>query len=474
MTRDSSTHPLELPEAGLRELVGAAVERLERHLASLPGQRLTPSPSGDALARSLVEPAPEAGTAIAPLLDLLFDHAVPASMNTASPGYLGYIPGGGLVPSAVADLLAGVVNRYTSVYSAAPALAQLEANVLAWFAEFLGLPAASRGWLTSGGSLATWTALVTARRERLPEDFLRGIVYTSDQTHHAVAKAAMLAGFPERNVHSLPSDDGFRLQPDRVAEAIREDRRQGLAPFFVAASAGTTNSGAVDPLPALAELAAREGLWLHVDAAYGGFFALTERGRQALAGIERADSVVLDPHKGLFLPYGTGAVLVRDGQALRRAHHLTGEYMPYLQDDSDRIDVCAYSPELSRPYRGLRVWLPLKLFGLAAFRAALDEKLDLAQLACERLRAIPDLENVAEPELSLFPFRLAPAGIEGEDLDALNRRFLDRINARERVYLTGTMLKGRFVLRVCVLSFRTHRDRIEMLLEDAAAARAEL
>jgi aromatic-L-amino-acid decarboxylase len=247
-----------------------------------------------------------------------------------------------------------------------------------------------------------------------------------------------------------------------------------LTPFLVAASAGTTNTGAVDPLAELADLAARQGLWLHVDAAYGGFFLLTEEGRRAMRGIERADSIVLDPHKGLFLPYGTGAVLVRDGQALKRAHSLTADYMPHFQDDPDRVDFSQYSPELSRPFRGLRVWLPFKMHGAGVFRAELEEKLALARLAADRLREMEDVEILAEPQLSLVAFRLAPAGAAAADLDGLNRRFIERVNARQRVFLTGTLLRGRFALRICVLSFRTHRDRMEQALEDIAAARAEV
>ncbi len=193
-----------------------------------------------------------------------------------------------------------------------------------------------------------------------------------------------------------------------------------------------------------------------------------------MRGIERADSIVLDPHKGLFLPYGTGAVLVRDGEALRRAHSLTADYMPGMQNDPDRVDFSQYSPELSRPFRGLRVWLPFKMHGAGAFRAQLEEKLALARLAADRLRAMPGIEILAEPQLSLLAFRLAPAGVPEAELNELNQRFLDRVNIRQRVYLTPTRLRGRFAPRICVLSFRTHRERMEMALEDIAAAQREV
>jgi len=468
----AAASPLELSGAALRHLVDAAMDRIAPHLDSLPRQPAADTEGGAALARSLVEPLPELPSPLGEVLELLFERAVPKSFNTAGPGYLAYIPGGGLPHSAVASLIADAVNRYVGVFAAAPALAQLEANVVAWFAELAGYPRAARGQLTSGGSLANFTALVTARRERLPEDFLAGTLYASDQAHHSVQKAALLAGFPPASVRSIPSDAAFRLRLDLLEERIAADRRAGRLPFLVVANAGSTNTGAIDPLGPLADLCARHGLWLHVDAAYGGFFLLTERGRRALAGIERADSIVLDPHKSLFLPYGTGALLVRDGPALRRAHSVAAEYMPPLSDDNDLIDFCEISPELSRPFRGLSVWLPLKLLGAAPFRQALDEKLDLARWAAGELRAMPEVEIVAEPELSLLAFRLAPAG-PAERLNRLNRDWLARVNARRRVYLTGTMLGDSFALRICVLSFRTHRDRVEQALEDLGTAARE-
>ena len=475
--------PLELSGAALRRLVDAAMDRIAPHLDSLPHQPAADTEGGVAVARSLVEPLPEQPAPLDEVLELLFERAVPKSFNTAGPGYLAYIPGGGLPQSAVADLIADAVNRYVGVFAAAPALAQLEANVVAWFARLAGYPEAARGQLTSGGSLANFTALVTARRERLPEQFLAGTLYASDQAHHSVQKPALLAGFPPASVRSIPSDAAFRLRLDLLEEAIAADRLLGREPFLVVANAGSTNTGAVDPLGPLADLCARHRLWLHVDAAYGGFFLLTERGRRALAGIERADSIVLDPHKSLFLPYGTGALLVRDGAALRRAHSVTADYMPPLSRDDELVDFCEISPELSRPFRGLRVWLPLKLLGAAPFRQALDEKLDLARWAADQLRAMPEVEILAEPELSLLAFRLAPgdppaladaAGNQHLDrVNRLNRDWLARVNARRRVYLTGTMLGDRFALRICVLSFRTHRDRVEQALDDLRAAARE-
>jgi len=466
-------HPdrtLELTRDEMRSIVDEAARRVIDHIESLPSQPSYDTEGGAALARSVIEPLPREGRPVGELLDLLFDRLVPKSFNTASPGYLAYVPGGGLVHSAVADFIADSVNRYVGVWAAAPALAQLESNVIRWFCDIVGFPSEARGVLTSGGSLANLFAIVAARKQRLPEDFLRGTIYTSDQAHHSVPKAAATAGFPRDSMRLIETDDVKRVRVAAMADRIAADRRAGLHPFLIVGHAGTTNTGAVDDLDALAELARREGLWFHIDAAYGGFFMLTERGRSRMKGIDRADSVVLDPHKGLFLPYGTGCLLVRDGETLRQAFAQSAAYMPGYQQDPDFVDFCEYSPELSRDFRGLRVWLPIKMHGIEPFRRNLEEKLQLAEWAAEELRRIHGIEIVAEPQLSILAFRFAPPGHSPESLDDLNRDLLSRINARRRVYLTGTQLDGRFVIRICVLSFRTHLDRMRMCIEDIKAA----
>lgn len=462
----SADYTLEPSGSEFRRLVDQAMDRIVAHVDSLATQPAADVSGAAELARSLVEPLPEAGTPFEELLDLVFDTAVPKSFNTAGPGYLAYIPGGGILHSAVAELIAAAVNRYVGVWIAAPALAQLEANVVRWFADIVGYGDGASGFLTSGGSLANFSAVVAARRNMLGDEFHQGTLYASDQVHHSVLKAAMLAGFKAGDVRSVGSDAAFRVKVDELERRIAADRKDGRAPFMIVASAGTTNTGAVDDLERLADLAQKHGLWLHVDGAYGGFFLLTERGRAVMRGIERADSVVLDPHKGLFVPYGTGSLVVREGETLKRAHSVSADYMPPMQEDERLIDFCQVSPELSRPFRGLGVWLPLKLLGVEPFRANLNEKLDLTRWATEQLRGIPGIEIAAEPQLSVVAFRLTGTGQDVEDLNRLNREFLDRINSRRRVYLTSTMLNGRFTLRICVLSFRTHMDRMEQALED--------
>ncbi len=467
---NSEDRTLELSSGQMRRLLNSAADRIIAHIESLPRQPSADTEGGAELAHSLREPLPQKGQPYEELLDLLFEKVIPKSFNTAGPGYLAYIPGGGLFHSAVADFIADATNRYVGVFAAAPGLAQIEVNVVRWFCDMVGYPASAGGILTSGGSLSNLSALVTARRERLPENFLSGTIYASDQTHHSVQKAAMLAGFPPGNARAVPSDEEFRMRVDELSRLIAADRSAGMTPFLLVGNAGTTNTGAVDDLNALADLAQRERLWFHVDAAYGGFFLLTERGRARMAGIERADSIVLDPHKSLFLPYGTGSLLVRDGEALKRAHALSADYMPSMQEDPDLVDFNLVSPELSRDWRGLRVWLPIKMHGIEPFRRNLEEKLDLAHWAAQELRKILGIEILAEPQLSIVAFRLRRPEMGAESLNRVNHDLMDRINKKKHVYLTGTMLRGLFAIRICALSFRTHLDRMKEGIEDIRAA----
>jgi aromatic-L-amino-acid decarboxylase len=463
--------PLEPDAAAMRRLVDEAMQRIVAHIETLPSQPASNVDGATDFARTLIEPLPRQGTPYGQLLDFLFDEAIPRSFNAAGPGYLAFIPGGGIFHAAVADLIANAVNRYVGVCAAAPVLVQLEANVVRWFCEIVGFGKGSGGVLTSGGSLANLTALIAARRAILGDDFLCATLYCGDQTHHAFQKAAILAGFPASNIREIPSDAMFRVRVDLLAAAIAKDRANGFRPFMLCGSAGTTATGAVDDLAALGRLSREESIWFHVDGAYGAFFLLTERGRAAMQGIGEADSVILDPHKTLFLPFGTGALVVRDETLLRRAYSMHADYLPQFQEGAELIDFCELSPELSRDFRGLRVWLPLKFFGIEPFREQLEEKLDLAAWAAAELHTIEGIDVVAEPQLSIVAFRLVR---EGADLDALNRDLIARINKRQHVMLTGAVVNGQFVIRICVVSHRTHMDRMRMCMEDVRAAVEEM
>ncbi len=396
-----------------------------------------------------------------------FRSAAAGAYETCGPGYLAYIPGGGLFTSALAQFMTLTANRFPNLWEVAPGLTQIEQNVIRWLCDLFDFPSEARGILTTGGSMANLSAIVTARHVKLGEDFSDGTYYVSEQAHASVTKAAAIAGLPRRALRVVPVDPEFQMDAAALAEMIRVDRGSGLRPFLVVPSAGTTNTGAIDPLDDIAGIAADEGLWLHVDAAYGGFFQLTDRGRERFRGIERADSITLDPHKGMFLPYGTGSLIVRDGAALRDAHFVGAAYLQDRMPEAELPNLHEYSPELSRDHRGFRVWLPLVVHGVRAFREALDEKLDLTEHLYAALSETPGIETPLRPQLTVVPFRLAASD------DDANRVFLARINASKRVVISSTTIGGRYLLRACIVSHRTHRDRIDEaidIIRSAAAA----
>jgi aromatic-L-amino-acid decarboxylase len=396
----------------------------------------------------------------------VFREAAALAIETAGPSYMAYVGGGGLYTSALAEFLARGVNRFTGLAAFAPALVAMEESTLRWLGREFGLPAGSGGLLTTGGSMATLVALVAARTDRLGDDIGRGTVYVTAHTHQSLAKAARIAGLRADQVRVVPTTADLRMDPAAAEEVIVADRAERRVPFLLVGTAGTTNTGTVDPLGPLADVARDQGLWFHVDGAYGGFFHLTERGRARLAGIERADSLVLDPHKGLFLPHGTGVVLVREAGTLRRAFAAGGDYLQDVADGDALPDYADMGPELTRDFRGLRLWLPLHLHGVGAFRATLDEKLDLARFAYDDLLADPHLELPWEPDLSTVTFRLAgSAGAGDGDGDQRNHDLLARINATRRVHLSSTQIDGRHTLRLCIISHRTHLDRVQEALQ---------
>jgi len=454
---DDPTRPLEPNPEALRQLIDACAAFVLEHVESLPAQPSFDVDGAAEVAASFREDVPETGHRIGSILGRLRP-AVSKTFTTAGPGYLAFIPGGGIVAAGLADFIACAVNRFVGVAAASPALAQIEATVVGWLSSLMGYPAGASGILTSGGSISNLTAVATARIAKLPEDFLSGTLYFSEETHLSLVKAARIAGFSERNLRWIPVDERFRLIPERLEDAIRADRSRGLRPFFVVANVGTTNTGAVDPIPDILEIAGRHDLWVHADAAYGGFFRLVPGGEKLMPGVERCDSITLDPHKGLFLPYGTGCLLVQDPEALRRAHQGAAGYLQDVAAELGQVNFTDISPELSRDFRGLRVWLPIQLHGLNAFREQLQEKLALTQWASRELQEDPLFHVLDEPQLSIVAFTAAPR--QG-DPDAIGAEILRRVNARKRVFLSSTTLRGRYVLRICVLSFRTHHDRVK-------------
>lgn len=411
-------------------------------------------------------PVGETERGIADVVALFEREVLRPGLNPASGGHLAYVPGGGIYHAALGDYLAAVSNKYAGIFFTGPGPVRMENMLVRWAADLLGYPRGAGGNLASGGSVASLVAIATARDACGVEgaEVGRAVVYLTSQVHHCIEKALRIAGLGRAVVRHVATDEGFRMRPDALEAAVAADRAAGLRPWLVIASAGTTDTGAVDPLEAIADVAKRAGCWYHVDAAYGGFFLLTAHGRAMLRGIERSDSVVLDPHKGLFLPYGCGMVLVRDAAPMLATHHYFANYMQDADGGRDETSPADVSPELTKHFRALRMWLPLTLLGLAPFRAALEEKLLLARHFRREVASL-GFEVGPPPDLSIVTYRWAPAGAGVEETNRINRRIVDRVRQDGRVFISSTLIDGRFTLRLVVLSFRTHRRTIDLALE---------
>jgi aromatic-L-amino-acid/L-tryptophan decarboxylase len=459
---ERAARPLEPGGARRKQLRNAAIASSERFLRRI-GTLKAYDDTEDKGVGLLASPISEDGIPIGAAIELLEQAVVRPGSNPASGGHLAYIPGGGIYHAALGDYLAAVSNKYAGIFFAAPGAVRMENMLVRWAADLVGYPVGAGGNIASGGSIANLVAIATARDAHglKGADFASAVVYLTAQAHHCIEKALRIAGLGEVQIRRVPMDERFRMRPDALAPAVAADRSRGLRPWLIIASAGTTDTGAVDPLEAVAAVAERERCWFHVDAAYGGFFLLTAHGRSALRGIERSDSVVLDPHKGLFLPYGTGMVLVRDVKPLAETHHYSGSYMQDAMREPGELSPADVSPELTKHFRALRMWLPLVLLGTKPFRAALDEKLLLARYFYREIQSL-GFEVGPPPDLSIVTFRWAPHGIAADRADRINQEIVDGIRRDGRVFLSSTMLDGRFTLRLAVLAFRTHRRTIDL------------
>lgn len=427
-------------------------------LDTLPEQKAFTEPPGKGSALRDLD-IPERGRPLEDLLPLLSEHLDRNGINPASPRHFGYIPGGGVVPTAMGDYLAAVTNRYAGIFFANPGAVQIENKLLRWMCDQVGYPANSLGTLVSGGSIATLTAVAAARDAhritggRIP----RTVVYLTSQTHHCLHKALRLTGLGEVQIRTISMDERFRMQPEALRRAIARDQVHGLIPFMIVGSGGTTNTGAVDPLDALADIAEEYRCWYHVDAAYGGFFILSDRHRPLFKGIERSDSIVIDPHKGLFLAYGIGALLVREVKPLFDSQRYSADYMRDADAATEELSPADLSPELTRHFRGLRMWLPLQLFGIAPFRAALEEKVLLCRYFHKKIKALGFITG-PEPQLSITIFRYLPAA---GDPNTFNEALIRLTREDGRFFFSTTTIDGSTWIRLAVLSFRTHLEEVD-------------
>jgi aromatic-L-amino-acid/L-tryptophan decarboxylase len=454
------------PDAEERaSLFNSVSDYAEAFLESMP-ERLSFVATEEQGINLLKSPLSETPLDIDAILQLIQENVDHPGINEGTQGFLAFIPAGGLYASALGDYLAAITNRYSGLFFASPGAVRVDRMVLRWLADEIGYPETSAGDISSGGSIANLEAIVTSREahDLHAKEYHRTVVYLTKQAHHSIEKALRIAGLKECIVRYIPLDEQFHIRVDILQETIENDKIAGLNPWLIVASAGTTDTGAVDPLNAIADIAEKHKLWLHVDAAYGGMFVLCEAGREKLQGMNRADSVTIDQHKGLSLALGIGTVLVKEGQHLLKAHYYNADY---LQDadalaSSDEISPAELSPELTRPHRGLRIWLPLKLFGIAPFRALLEEKLLLAQHFYEKIQTLAGFEVGPAPDLSIVTFRYIP---KTGDVNVFNQQLINAIQTDGRIFLSSTMIDGKFTIRMAILSFRTHLSTIDMALE---------
>lgn len=473
----TTSSALDLDREAMRSLGRKVTDMVAEHLSTLRSQRVhRPEP------RSRVEtvisgPAPEESTDADTLLEFLRSEVLGRSSREPHPGFMAYVPSCPSFPAIAGDWLATGFNSFAGVWPVAPGPNQLELVVLEWFRTWLGMPEGTSGLLTSGGSAATMTAVVAARDGALRQGDIsidRLVAYTSTQAHSSVVRAAWIAGISRSNVRAVPVDERYRMRVDSLAEAIGEDRASGMIPFLVVESAGTTNTGAVDPLRELAALCREQSLWLHADAAYAGFAVLTPDGREALAGLEEADSVTLDPHKWLFVPFECGCLLVREPRRLADAFRISPEYLKDVESDGDGVNFSDYGLQLTRYARAFKVWLGVRYAGLSAIREGIQQGMDLAAHAGRLVQSAAGLEILTPASFGILCFRVRPAGWEdGERLDALNERVNARVNEGGRFFISSTRLGGRYSLRICVLGFRTTIQDIERLVSEIRRYGAE-
>lgn len=452
---------LELESERMRELGYRTVDALVDWLgddSQPPLRRAAP----EEVAASCAGPPTAAGEPFEAVLERLFRDILPYSSRTGHPSYFAFVPSAGTWPGALGDFVASACNVYAGSWMESAGPTQLETEVLGWFKDWVGYPAGAAGSLVTGGSAANLTALACARETLVGSMRDDLVVYVSDQAHSSLARGARTLGFRPDQVRVLPVGEDLRLKPATLEAAIAADEAAGRRPFLAVANAGATSAGAIDPLGELASICRERGIWLHVDAAYGGFAVLTDRGRAALDGIALADSITLDPHKWLYQSYECGCLLVREGRALRHAFEISSDYLRDADARLREVNFADLGLQLTRTTRAFKVWLSLRTFGLDAFRASIDRCLDLAELARARIEASERLELAAPVSLGVVCFRRRPRA--GEDDEWLTDGLVAALEQSGVGFISSTRVHGRPALRLCILNHTSGADDVERVL----------
>jgi aromatic-L-amino-acid decarboxylase len=465
--RRQVAEPLSHPNfAAARADAEVALDWALRHFYTLPDQKVTGTASPVEMFELLAGPPPEVGRGFADAFATYRERVDPYAFRIGSPRFLAFIASAPTMPAVIGEMLCAATNQFAGVWREGAGAAQVERIVLDWFKHWLGYPPDAAGILTGGGSEANLTALVAARLLVPYDDRRRMVLYVSEQRHASVDRAAMVVGLHEDQVRTVPADDELRLTPAALGDAVRRDRAAGLIPWAVVANGGATNTGTVDPLAELADICAAERLWLHVDAAYGWSAVLTAEGKATLAGIERADSLTLDPHKWFGQPFDAGCLLVKHGWQLPAAFSQQPDYMQDVLAGSGEINFSDYGLALTRRFRALKIWLSVQVLGVAWFRRLIEHCMRLADYAEAVFRTTPNFRVVNPRRLSLVCFRHEPPNLAGDEeaLDRHNQGLVDALAATGRAFLSSTRLRGRVALRMCFVNWRTTADDVNEIV----------
>jgi glutamate/tyrosine decarboxylase-like PLP-dependent enzyme len=464
--RDSLTEPLLPPDAdAVRDHFERVIGWLLQHEATLAEQPIGLSASRAEMESLLREPPPEDGQGFTQALADFTDKVAPHAFRINHPLFLAFIPAAPTYAALLGDLLCAGTNFFAGVWLEAAGPAEVELLVLDWFKQLLGYPAEACGLVTSGGSEANLTALLVARERLAFADRARAVLYLSDQCHASVDRAARVIGLHPTQVRRTAVNASWRLDREALTESVAEDRRAGRLPWAVVANAGATNTGSVDPLAALADFCQEERLWLHVDAAYGWSAILIAEGQTVLAGIERADSITLDPHKWFAQTYEAGCVLVRDGRGLHDTFAQRPDYIQDVHPSHDEVNFCDQGLALTRRFRALKIWLSVKTLGLSWFRGLVERSCRLAEYAQRCLQAA-DFEVMSQRQLSIVCFRYVPRGQQytEEELDRLNLTLVERLRRTGQAFISSTRLGSRVALRFCFVNWRTTAADVDLVV----------
>jgi aromatic-L-amino-acid decarboxylase len=471
--------PLDLDHDTMKKMGYQVTDIVADHLANLRSQPVYVTMSR-AEADKLVSAAapPTQGVAFEQIMQTLQTEIFPNTAREPHPGYIAYVPSCPTFPAVLGDWLVAGFNFFTGLWDMSAAINQIELVVLEWFRQWFGMPQGTGGLMTPGGSAATFTAVVAARNQALGnrfDDISRLVIYASDQAHSSVMKAAWMAGIPRTNVRKISVDHEFKMNLDEFVSALQTDREAGLLPFMVTASAGTTNTGAVDPLHEIADICEKEKLWLHIDSAYAGFSILTERGKQLMSGIGRADSLTIDPHKWLFVPFECGCLLARNPKLLRDAFQVNPEYLKDVEAVQEKVNFSEYGEQLTRASRALKIWLSVTHFGTEAITAAIDKAMDLTLYVQDLFVKRSEMEIVSAAQFGILCFRVKPEGMNDvKQLELLNQKVCARVVDKGSFLIATTRLRGEVCMRICILGFRTSKEDMDELVKQVTEAAVEV